>query len=326
MKLLKFKLTTLLEKHLGIHVKYLTLKSLHVLAFVSVAVLIGGCASEPYSQPQWSEAAASQQTSTGVKIAPTSGIPTTPSIEYIRVRMTDSVFLDPPDVDNPGVFLRVRNTTGRDDLYLHEAVADRIQSLRYRLVDNARDAFYIVQANVLFADELSAAELAKLDETEFGTDVGSIVTGVAMGAVSGALAGSAIDSTNDSAAVGAAAGAIIGGLAADYKDRQRKRRLEAKQLIKFFSIVVDIQLRERTTGIVQITGSSDAAVARPSVEGAFEETSSYSRQESQTISEHSQWKRYQTRIIGKAKGKLVVFEDIQNEFVDKLASSLAGVL
>ena len=122
-----------------------------------------------------------------------------------------------------------------------------------------------MQANVLFADELSATELAKLDETDFGTDVGSIATGVAMGAVSGALAGSAIDSTNDSAAVGAAAGAIIGGLAADYKYRQRKRRLEAKQLIKIFSIVEDIQLRERTTGIMEISGRIDAA-ARPSID------------------------------------------------------------
>ena len=43
-----------------------------------------------------------------------------------------------------------------------------------------------MQANVLFADELSAAELAKLDETDFGTDVGSIATGVAKGAVFGA--------------------------------------------------------------------------------------------------------------------------------------------
>ena len=141
--------------------------------------------------------------------------------------MTDSVFLDPQMLITPA-FFRVLNTTGRDNLYLHEAVADRIRSLRYRLVDYARDAFYIMQSNVLFADELSAAELAKLDETEFGTDVGSIATGVPMGAVSGALAGSAIDSTKDSAAVGVAAGAIIGGLAVDYKERQRKRRVEVK--------------------------------------------------------------------------------------------------
>ena len=47
MKLLKFKLTVLLEKHLGIHAKYPILNSLHALAFVSVAVLVGGCASEP---------------------------------------------------------------------------------------------------------------------------------------------------------------------------------------------------------------------------------------------------------------------------------------
>ena len=46
MKLLKFKLAALLEKHLGIHVKSPILKSLHALAFIFVAVLIGGCASK----------------------------------------------------------------------------------------------------------------------------------------------------------------------------------------------------------------------------------------------------------------------------------------
>ena len=46
MKLPKFKRTALLEQRLGIHVKFPILKSLHALAFVSVAVLIGGCASQ----------------------------------------------------------------------------------------------------------------------------------------------------------------------------------------------------------------------------------------------------------------------------------------
>ena len=74
-----------------------------------------------------------------------------------------------------------------------------------------------------------------------------------------------VDSTNDSVAVGAATGAFTGGLAADYKNRQRKKRVEAKQLIEYFSIVVDIQLRERTTGIVEISGSFSkfSSVLRP---------------------------------------------------------------
>ena len=140
---------------------------LFILILVSPA-LFAGCASDP----EWSEAAKRQQTSTGVRVGPDAGIPEKPSVEYIRVRMTDTVFLAPPEVDNPGIFLRVRNTSGKEALDLHGTVAPRLEALGYRLVNNAKDAVYVMQANILFADEVSAAELAKLDETEFGTDVG----------------------------------------------------------------------------------------------------------------------------------------------------------
>ena len=87
--------------------------------------------------------------------------------------------------------------------------------------------------------------------------------------------------------------------------------------------MVDIQLRERITGIVEISGD---ATARPSIEGSFEESSLYSRHELRSNSETRKWKRYQTRVMSKAKGKLVAFEVVQSNFVGKLASFLAGVL
>ena len=322
--------TFFLEKRGCLHTENVftrVLRSSKALALiVMLAVLIGGCAS-PAPQPQLSEAALRQQTDTGVRIGPDSGMPTTPSVEYIRVRMTDTVFLDPPETTGtPGVYLRVRNTSGREGLDLQGAVARELQLLGYRLVNNSTDAYYIMQANVLFADEVSAAEIAKLDETQFGTDVGSVVAGLATGAITGALVGNTIDSTNDSAVVGAVAGALIGGFTAASKDQRRKDLLKAKQYIKYFSIVVDIQLRERSKGYVNIAGGSDASATRPSGGGAFTEQSSYSRQESQSYAETSDWKRYQTRVIGKAKGKLIVFDDVQNDFVKQLSSSLAGVL
>lgn len=156
-----------------------------LLPSIVLPALMAGCA----TQPEWSEAARTQQTTTGVRIAPDVGVPKTPSVEYIRVRMTDTIFLDPPEVDDPGIFLRVRNTSGQEALDLHSAVAPKLHALGYRLVNNAKDAVYVLQANILFADEVSAAELAKLDETEFGTDIGSIVTGIGVGAGLGAAAG-----------------------------------------------------------------------------------------------------------------------------------------
>lgn len=291
-----------------------------ILVLLFFPALIAGCASDP----EWSKAAKEQQTATGVRIAPDSGIPEKPSVEYIRVRMTDTVFLNPPEQDDPGIFLRVRNTSGRESLDLQRAVAPKVQALGYRLVNNAKDAVYVMQANILFADEVSAAELAKLDETEFGTDVASIVTGAVVGGALGA-GGGALLGGGKGAAIGAGAGAVLGGLSAGLADSARKERLAAKQLIKFYSLVVDIQLRERAKGTVEIAGSSGLSAERPSGGGAFSEHSAYSRQETQSYSETSQWKRYQTRVVGKAKGKLIVFEDVEQDFVEKLASSIAGV-
>ena len=125
--------------------------------------LFAGCASDP----EWSKAAKRQQTSTGVRIEPDAGVPENPSVEYIRIRMTDTVFLNPPQVNDPGIFLRVRNTSGRESLDLHGAVAPKVQALGYRLVNNAKDAVYVMQANILFADEVSVADLAKLDLQKF---------------------------------------------------------------------------------------------------------------------------------------------------------------
>ena len=292
-----------------------------ILVLLFFPGLIAGCASDP----EWSKAAKEQQTATGVRIAPDAGIPEKPSVEYIRVRMTDTVFLDPPEQDDPGIFLRVRNTSGRESLdLLHRAVAPKVQALGYRLVNNPKDAVYVMQANILFADEVSAAELAKLDETEFGTDVASIVTGAVVGGALGA-GGGALLGGGKGAAIGAGAGAVLGGLSAAVADSARKERLAAKQLIKFYSLVVDIQLRERAKGTVEIAGSSGLSAERPSGGGAFSEHSAYSRQETQSYSETSQWKRYQTRIVGKAKGKLIAFKDVEQDFVEKLANSIAGV-
>ena len=296
--------------------------TLAVFLFILFPVLIAGCASEP---AQWSQAAMEQQTATGVRIAPDAGVPKTPSVEYIRVRMTDTVFLDPPEVDEPGIYLRVRNTSGKEALDLHGAVAPKLQALGYRLVNNAKNAVYVMQANILFADEVSAAELAKLDETEFGTDVGSIVTSVGVGAALGGAAGYGLGGGGKEAAIGGAVGGLLGGLVGTARSNARKERMAAKQLIKFFSLVVDIQLRERSKGQVHIAGSSETSATRPSGGGAFSEHSAHSRQETQSYSETSEWKRHQTRIVGKAKGKLVVFEDVQHDFVVRLANSIAGL-
>ncbi len=286
--------------------------------------LMVGCSSQPQ---QWSQAAAEQKTATGVRIAPEIGVPTTPSVEYIRVRMTDTLFLDPPLSDHPQVYLNIRNTSGRDALGLHHKIAQQLEQKGYRLLSNAKQADYIVQGNILFADEVSAAELAQLDETTFGNDLAEIIVDIGIGAGVGAAVGAATGG-GKGAAIGGAAGAVIGGVASVIQDHSRKQRLRAKQSIRYFSIVVDIQLREQIkgNGVVRIAGNSAQSTRQTAGSGAIRENSAYSQQQTQTYSETSNWKRYQTRVIGKAKGKLVAFEDVEQNFINQLASSVTGLL
>ncbi|MCY4042792.1 MAG: complement resistance protein TraT [Candidatus Dadabacteria bacterium] len=293
-----------------------------------LSLLAAGCG--PKFNP--SDAASGKQTSTGVKVRPEIGIPKEPSLEYIRVRMADSIFLNPPEVDNPSVYVRIRNTSGKD-IDLQGVVIQKLRSLGYKLTRNASSATYVLQANLLFADEVSAAELAKIDETKYGFSLTRTAAGLLVGAGLGAGAGALLgegDITGETI-VGGVVGGAVGAIGQALSQRERDKRLAAKQWIKYFSLVVDIQLKERASGEVKIEGSS----AMSSSQGLEHESdlgdnrggseSSYGRRETQTYSETSRWKSYRTRVIGKAKGKLIVFEDVRRDFAEQLANSIAGL-
>ncbi|MGI9558056.1 MAG: complement resistance protein TraT [Thermodesulfobacteriota bacterium] len=296
---------------------------------LTVSLVVSGCIT-PKFKP--SEEAAKKQTSTGVKVAPEIGIPKEPSVEYIRIRMADSIFLNPPEVDNPTVYVRVRNTSGKK-INLQKAVAEKLRNLGYKLTRNAKKATYVLQANVLFADEVSAAELAKIDETKYGFSLSKTARGILVGGALGAGAGALLgdgDITGEAVAGGLVGGAI-GGIGEALNQRERARRLAAKQWIKYFSLVVDIQLRERAQGRVNIKGSTgssssqDLGHSSDLGDNKGSSKSIFSRKETQSYSETSEWKSYQTRVTGKAKGKLIVFEDIQQDFVNQLTDSIAGL-
>lgn len=297
---------------------------------LSLCLLAAGCG--PKFNP--SDAASGKRTSTGVQVRPEIGIPKEPSLEYIRIRMADSIFLNPPEEDTPSVYVRIRNTSGKN-IDLQGAVAEKLRTLGYKLTRNVNSATYVLQANLLFADEVSAAELAKIDETKYGFSIARTAAGLVIGAGLGAGAGALLgdgDVTGEVVAGGLVGGAV-GAIGEALASRERSRRLAAKQWIKYFSLVVDIQLRERAAQGVTITGSSGSSArggggARAEGQGfsgSQTSQSGYSREETQTYTETSGWKRYQTRIIGQAKGKLIVFEDVRRDFAEKLADSIAGL-
>ncbi len=309
---------------------YKNIKSIFLTLIV--CALLAGCASEP----RYSQAAMQKRTATGVAIKPSeTGRAMTPSVEYIRVKMERSIFLDPPE-GNANTYVRVRDTSGRNwGIELEKVVAQELNRRGFRAVKDATNAAYAINVNVLFVDEASAAEIAQLDETEYGQSLSGLVGSTLVGAVAGGVGGGMIDDGGlGGVAVGTVVGAAAGGLANTLYSDSRDELIKAQQETKFFSVVADIEVRERIkSGIIKRThktarqtkkkaGSSGDLVDNRDSGGQTVTQASTEVAEGET----SNWKRHQTRMTGKAKGKLVVFEDVQGDFAMKMARSLAGLI
>ena len=295
-----------------------------------VALALAGCGGTP--PPIFSDAARLQGTSTGIPMGHTeAGVPTRPSVEYVRTRMSRSIFVDPPEESDPVVYVRVRDSSG-SGWDLQQEVVNRLEKNGYRVENNLQNAVYFLQVNVLSANEVSAAELAQLDETEYGQDVSSIIKGGLKGAAVGGLAGGVLGENALAGAAGAAAGGLLGGFFEASDQAERKKRLIAKQYTKFYSVIVDINIGERakSQGLRTSTQSksSDQSTggSTSDVDGyALRDSDSKADSETSTFSEKIDWKVKETRIIGKAKGKLIAFADVEQEFRNKIASSISGL-
>lgn len=295
---------------------------------VAFCLTITGCASSP---PEWSQAAKSQQTQTGVQVRPSDlGIPKTASIEYIRVKTEKSIFLDPPEENNE-VYLRVGDTSGRAwaGISMRNLVAQELDKRGFTVVNNAKTASYALQVNILLADEISAAEIAQLDETQYGQNLSGIVKSVVIGTVVGGVAGSVLGNT-DNTLIGAVGGGILGGVLKGFSGSRKKDLLLAQQATKYFSIIMDVEVRERAKGTVTRSGETNIAQSQNSSTGdnvadtSVSGSQGISSTETESFTEQSTWKRHRTRVVGKAKGKLVVFEDVEQDFAVKMIRAIAG--
>lgn len=291
-----------------------------LIIFATVAILLQGCQTV---QPVHSKASYAQTTATGVPIKTSpAGRALEPSIEYVRVKPQKSIFLDPPE-DNNKIYLRVRDTSNRDwNVDIEGFVIAQLKKNGYEVVRNAKSAAYSLQANILLAQAVSVAEIAKLDETQYGQSVSDVSTSALTGAALGAGAAYATGGSKN-AAGGAVLGALAGGLLSYQKDAERKELLKSQQETSFFSVIVDLDVRERIKGgVVTRKGNSRAS---SNVQKTGDLSESYSEGETQSYADTTTWKRYKTRITGKAKGKLVVFKDVEHEFATKIAKSIGGI-
>jgi Enterobacterial TraT complement resistance protein len=209
----------------------------------------------------------------------------------VQTRMTDSIFLDPVTTEKKTVLVEVRNSSDRPDLDIAPAVRAAIAARGYRVVDDPKDAHFLLQTNVLQVGRTSRTAA----EGSFGKGFGSAVVG---GAGVGRAASDQTEVIIAGAVAGVAASAVADAFVQDVT----------------YSIITDVQISERAGEGVIVTERTRQDLAQ----------GSGGRRILSTTEVHD-WKRYQTRIMSTANQVNLDFEDAAPELTAGLTQAIAGI-
>lgn len=207
------------------------------------------------------------------------------------VKMSDTIFLEPVEPEERIVWIRVRNTSDRQDLdpsAIESIIKAKMEKRGYKVTDSPKEARYRLQANVLYANH----------ERKGLTEEGMLIGGFGGGALGSTVRGGG---TSKAAATvgGALLGAVIGGIAGS-----------AIHVDKYM-LVVDIQISEKAAGSVETETSAE------STEGSVTKK--------EVTSGSSDYLKYRTRIVGTAKKTNLKWEEAKPVLMEGLAASLAGI-
>lgn len=147
--------------------------------------------------------------------------------------MSQSIFVDPVAKSEQTIFVAMRNTSGQN-INLTPKVIGLLQSKGYKIVEDPKEATFILQANVLYCDikqENNAAPAA------------------GVGAVAGAGVGIYNHSSATSGVVGGLIGAAVGGIAGKLTEDT------------IFQMQVDINVRQKIVGGTINTNASSSRQA-----------------------------------------------------------------
>jgi len=147
----------------------------------------------------------------------------------VQTKMSKSIFLDLDNQIEKTAFVEIKNTSDKD-IDLTNAIKQTVRNRGYKVVDNAKQAAYIYQGNVLYVGEADPAAIRTAVTKGYGSTVGGAAVGGAIGYWKGGGRG---------AAIGGAAGGLLASAA----------ELVTGSLTKdvTFTIVTDLQLTEKTT-------------------------------------------------------------------------------
>lgn len=140
-----------------------------------------------------------------------------------NTKMTRSVFLNPVPKEQKTIYLIVKNTSDVNGVgeKIKLLLVKNLQAKGYKIVNNIKNAHYILYVNILFANNIKEKNAGMA--TAFGATTGAVI------GASGATAGS----TGKDALAGAVIGGVIYGVGAKLTEDETIR------------IVTDIQIKEK---------------------------------------------------------------------------------
>ncbi len=217
----------------------------------------------------------------------------------VQTKMSATIFLDPVKPELRTVFIQMRNTSDKAEFSIANLLRDAIAAKGYRVVEDPNTAQFILQANILQVGKTSPTAAEALLRTGYGVP----------------LNGSAVNSGILAAGAGYAAGMgnnrslLAVGLLGTVVDTV------ANSAVKdvYYSATTDIQLKERTTG-PRVKSTSEHKLAQGTSGG----TQTY-------VSEESDWKVYQTRILSSANKMNLEWEEAVQPLKEGLTRAISGL-
>lgn len=210
----------------------------------------------------------------------------------VENRMSATIFLDVENMSEKSIFVDIRNTSAKD-IDIAPFIISNLEGKGYKVTKDAKSAFYLLQANILFVGQADQTALEQSVSAGFG------------GALAGAAAGAAVSGARDgNILTGAAVGGLIGGAA----------EMISGSLVKdvTYSVITDIQISEKTKEKVEQASSSDLSSGESSTTSQSSET---------TVVR----KKYQSRLATNANQVNLTFEEAQPLIDDGVIRAISGL-
>lgn len=208
----------------------------------------------------------------------------------VQTKMSETIFLEPTEPEKRVIFVDVRNTSDKD-INVKDEIVHALTVHGYTITTSPQKANFMLQANILQVGKTDLRGAQSALEGGFG------------GAIAGAAAGYAMHDSGSNAAAGGLIGAALGVVGDALVDDT------------FYSMITDVQIRERPLNGEMITQTQAAAIKQGS---------------STNVNQNIQggkvdWKTYRTRVVSTANKVNLDFAEAQPALQDALAKSLSGL-